>query len=249
MRAFQLVGVGPVVQVGNEVQRSGAFDWAVHPDGARQLTSWEQLYPDALSQVWAVRFGLVGGPRARAVLTRFQQSHPGAHDPNALDLVDGATAPAGYWPGAGLALGLVDPGARERYRGGTVAAASATGRAWPYSVQTAADLVLVFAVSELELTERPSVTGGLAAVVTAGFNAKDVSTNTYATITAYKHDTASRQYRRVWSGRCGVPVLLMDVSYPFPELMQSPEKARRLWDAITPKLVENCTKFLSAQAG
>jgi hypothetical protein len=123
--------------------RSGAFDWAVHPDGARQPTSWEQLYPDALSQVWAVRFGLVTGPRARAVLTRFQQSHPNAHDPNALDLVDGATAPTGYWPGAGLALGLIDPGARERYRGGTVAAATATGRAWPYSVQTAADLVLL----------------------------------------------------------------------------------------------------------
>jgi len=110
--------------------------------------------------------------------------------------------------------------------------------------QPTTDLVLVFAVSELGLTERPSLGGGLAAVATAGFNAKDVSSVTYATITAYKHDTASRQYRRVWSGRCGVPVLLMDVSYPFPDLMQSPEKARRLWDATTPKLIESCSRFL-----
>lgn len=110
--------------------------------------------------------------------------------------------------------------------------------------QPTSDLVLVFAVSELGLTERPSLGGGLAAVVTAGFNAKEVSTATWVTMTAYKHDAGSGQYRRVWSGRCGVPVLLMDVSYPFPELMQSPEKARRLWDATTPKLIEYCSKYL-----
>ena len=46
-------------------QRTSSFDWAVHPDGTRQATSWDQVYPDALSQVWAVRFGLVRGPRAR----------------------------------------------------------------------------------------------------------------------------------------------------------------------------------------
>src|SRR4030095_13370774 len=40
--------------------------------------------------------------------------------------------------------------------------------------QPTTDLVLVFAVSELGLTERPSLGGGLAAVATAGFNAKDV---------------------------------------------------------------------------
>jgi hypothetical protein len=110
--------------------------------------------------------------------------------------------------------------------------------------QPTTDLVLVFAVSELEIKERPSVGGGLAAVVTAGFNAKEVSSATYVAMTAYKHDAGSGQYRRVWSGRCGVPVLLMDVSYPFPELVQSPEKARHLWDATTPKLIEYCSRYL-----
>jgi hypothetical protein len=118
-----------------------AFDWAVHPDGARQATNWAQLYPDALSQVWAVRYGVVQGPRARAVLTRFLQAHPNAHDPNAPDLVDGRVAPTGYWPGAAIALRLVDPAAPSRYGAGTVSVAAATGRAWPYSVQVAGDLV------------------------------------------------------------------------------------------------------------
>jgi hypothetical protein len=110
--------------------------------------------------------------------------------------------------------------------------------------QPTTDLVLVFAVSELGITERPSLGGGLAAVATAGFNAKQVTAETRATLTAYKHDPGSGQYRRVWSSRCGVPVLAMDVTYPFPELVQSPEKARRLWDAATPKLVEWCSRYL-----
>jgi hypothetical protein len=120
---------------------TGAFDWAVHPNGARQATSWAQLYPDALSQVWAVRFGLVQGPRARAVLDRFLQAHPSAHDPNAPDLVDGQVASTGYWPGAAAALRSVDLGAPARYHDGSAAAAAASGRAWPYSVQVAADLL------------------------------------------------------------------------------------------------------------
>jgi hypothetical protein len=36
----------------------------------------------------------------------------------------------------------------------------------------------------------------------------------------------------------------MDVSYPFPELTQSPEKAKRLWDATTPKLIEYCSQII-----
>jgi hypothetical protein len=120
---------------------TGAYDWAVHPTGARQPTSWAQLYPDALSQVWAVRYGLVRGSRARSVLTQFLRTHPNAHDPTAPDLVDGRVAPTGYWPGAALALRLVDAGAPARYLAGTTATATATGRAWPYSVQIAGDVV------------------------------------------------------------------------------------------------------------
>lgn len=120
---------------------TGSFDWAVHPSGARQPTSWAQLYPDAISQVWAVRYGLVQGSRARAILVGFLRAHPNAHDPAATDLVDGRAAATGYWPGLATPLGLVDPGAPARFLAGTSSAAAQSGRAWPYSVQTAADVI------------------------------------------------------------------------------------------------------------
>jgi hypothetical protein len=120
---------------------TGSLDWAVHPNGARQPTSWSQLYPDAISQVWAVRYGLLRGSRARTVLVSFLRAHPNAHTPAALDLVDGRSAPTGYWPGLATPLGLVDAGAPARFLAGTSAAAAQTGRAWPYSVQTAADVI------------------------------------------------------------------------------------------------------------
>jgi len=41
---------------------------------------------------------------------------------------------------------------------------------------------------------------------------------------------------------------MMDVSYPFPELVKSPEKAKNLWDATTPKLVEYCSRDLEQTA-
>lgn len=116
-----------------------AYDWAVHPDGSRDPTNWAQLYPDALSQVWAVRYGLVDGARARLLLREFLVAHPETHDPNAIDVVDGTLAPGGYWTGIGTVLGAVDPGAPERYLLGTALAAVGSGRAWPYNVRAAAE--------------------------------------------------------------------------------------------------------------
>jgi hypothetical protein len=125
---------------------TGAYDWAVHGDGARQPTNWGQLYPDAMSQVWAVRYGLVRGPRAVALLRTFLATHPNAHDPNASDLIDGSVRPTGYWPGLGLALVWADRAAPARFLAGTRAAAAGTGLAWPYSVQTAGDVLALIAL-------------------------------------------------------------------------------------------------------
>ena len=69
---------------------AGALDWAVHPSGVHVAANWSQLYPDAMSQLWAVRFGLLRGTRATAVLQRFARRTPHAADPTAPDLVDGA---------------------------------------------------------------------------------------------------------------------------------------------------------------
>lgn len=122
-----------------------AYDWAVHADGVREPTNWAQLYPDAVSQVWAVRYGLVRGPRAAALVRKFLRTHPSAHDPNSVDLIDGALGLTGYWPGLGLALASVDPGAPTRFLAGTRGATPTTGAAWPYSVQTAGDVLVLIA--------------------------------------------------------------------------------------------------------
>lgn len=118
-----------------------SYDWAVHENGVRDVTNWSQLYPDALSQVWAVRYGLVRGPRARELLREFLRRHPNAHDPTSTDLSQDGAGPGGYWTGVGAVLARVDPGAPRRYLDGTILAAAGSGRAWPYSVQTAADVV------------------------------------------------------------------------------------------------------------
>jgi len=118
-----------------------SYDWAVHPSGVRQPTNWGQLYPDAISQVWAVRYGLVRGDRVASLLSQFLLTHPNAHDPTAVDLVDGAMRSTGYWPGLAFGLRSVDPGAPARFLAGARNAAAATGLAWPYSVQIAGDVI------------------------------------------------------------------------------------------------------------
>jgi hypothetical protein len=125
---------------------TGAYDWASHPDGAHQPTNWSQLYPDAISQVWAVRFGVTRPNHARTVLLQFLQTHPHADNPSGADLVNGTISPAGYWPGLGLALRVADPSAPSRFLAGTRNQAAATARAWPYSVQIAADSIELIAV-------------------------------------------------------------------------------------------------------
>jgi hypothetical protein len=124
---------------------TGAYDWASHPDGAHQTTNWSQLYPDAVSQVWAVRFGVARSGHAHAILAQFLETHPHAYDPSSTDLVNGTVGPTGYWPGLALALQFVDPGALSRFLAGTRGQAAATARAWPYSVQIAADSVELIA--------------------------------------------------------------------------------------------------------
>ncbi|MCA1845718.1 MAG: hypothetical protein LC792_21490, partial [Actinobacteria bacterium] len=49
----------------------GAYDWAVHEDGARVRTDWSLLYSDSLQQPWAVAFGLVEASRASTLMGRF----------------------------------------------------------------------------------------------------------------------------------------------------------------------------------
>jgi hypothetical protein len=125
-------------------RRLGAYDWALHGDGARHPTNWSVLYPDAMEQAWPVAFGLVTGARARHVMARFAAAQPNWDLPTALGQFDSGLAPVGYWAvpawaftrigdltGAGTAL--------ERIR----SSALAIGRAWPFTPSDAGQLLAV----------------------------------------------------------------------------------------------------------
>jgi hypothetical protein len=109
------------------------------------------------------------------------------------------------------------------------------------------DLVLVAWINSLALTEKVTMGAALAAGFTLGMNTKNVTAESYLWMRAYQRQADGR-YKRVWTNGCGVMNMNMEVSYPFPELVQSKEKAKTLWDDATPRIIENCKSMLRLQA-
>jgi len=121
---------------------TNAYDWAVHPSGARQPTDWSVLYPDALQQAWAVAFGLTTGSRARALMNRLDNAHPRWDQPAATDTFASGPGPVGYWPVAGMAMSRVGRSSRAALAGNRIrSAAIGTGRAWPFTTGNAGQLI------------------------------------------------------------------------------------------------------------
>jgi len=134
-------------------------------------------------------------------------------------------------------LRVVQPGTRMEDEKGNLLGVSAT-----------TDLVLIYAMPGITLTEKFSVGGAFAAGFTMGTNTKTVAADTHVTMHAYKRDPASGDYKKVWSGICTGMAMHSKVAYPFPEVMQSREKAREIFDAALPTTVESCSRVLQAQA-
>ena len=106
------------------------------------------------------------------------------------------------------------------------------------------DVVLVVAPYHVQFTERQTLGRAFAAGFTFGTNVKNVTAEGYLQLSAYKRD-ASGAYKRAWSSSCGVGNMQMDIDFPFPELIKSQEKAKQLFDAATPKIIEFCGKHLA----
>jgi hypothetical protein len=113
-------------------------------------------------------------------------------------------------------------------------------------VKATTDLVLTFAVTALTLTEKFSVGGAFAAGFTMGTNTKNVAGQTNALMRAYKRDPATGQYAKIWTQPCGGLAMYSKVAYPFPDVVQSREKAKELWDAAMPITIENCSKVVES---
>ena len=115
-------------------------------------------------------------------------------------------------------------------------------------IRPSTDLVLVVALDNLTLTEKKSFGRTLAAGFTLGTNTKKVSAETAVTMLAYKRDLITGQYKSIWTGECQGSAQASKIDYPFPEVIKSKEKAKELWDAATPVIIEACSKTLEAIA-
>jgi hypothetical protein len=125
-------------------RRLGAYDWALHADGASHSTNWDILYPDAMEQVWSVAFGLVGGERANYLIRRFAAAQPNWDLPAENARFDSGVAPVGYWAVAAWAFSRVG----DLRRAGVALArmranARAIDRAWPFTPADAGQLLAV----------------------------------------------------------------------------------------------------------
>ena len=121
--------------------RVGAYDWAVHGNGARAATNWSVLYPDAMQQAWAVAFGLSNGARSDRLVDTLSRRQPQWSSPQAMATIGSASRRVGYWAAATWALRRSGRSPAARIRS-IRSAALATHRAWPFTSGDAGQLMV-----------------------------------------------------------------------------------------------------------
>ncbi|MCL6538682.1 MAG: hypothetical protein K6T28_08895 [Acidothermus sp.] len=121
---------------------TGAYDWAEHGDGARVVTDWSELYPDAMEQAWIAATTAIPRARAAELVARLNAAQPQWDEPTATALIGGVGGPVGYWPAAGWALlRLGQPDAARTAAASIRSAALDAGRAWPFTIGVAGQLI------------------------------------------------------------------------------------------------------------
>lgn len=122
----------------------GAFDWAVHGDGAHQTTNWANLYSDSMEQAWAAGYRITDAATATQLADHLSTSHPEWDQPLAPALINGTRSAAGYWPAGGFALLAAGMGPEAAAAVTSIqAAADGSGRAWPFTPADAGNLILL----------------------------------------------------------------------------------------------------------
>ncbi|HET9122836.1 MAG TPA: hypothetical protein VFN52_04970, partial [Acidiferrobacteraceae bacterium] len=104
-------------------------------------------------------------------------------------------------------------------------------------------LVLVYGIQNLQLTEKPSVSGALLAGFTLGLNTKQVAAQPFVSLSAFQRQADGR-FRRVWYTVCIGPAQASAIAYPFPQVVRSKRLARKLWDAAIPTTEAVCAREL-----
>ena len=108
-----------------------------------------------------------------------------------------------------------------------------------------ADLILMTEVHNVNLTERFSMGGALAAGFTLGTNKKSLTTEVSVVVRAIQHN-ADGTYKQIWSEVCGTNYTTMKTSYPLKDLEESHDKVIEIVTEATEKSIANCTRRLAA---
>lgn len=111
------------------------------------------------------------------------------------------------------------------------------------------DLVLAYAIDQLVLSEKPSLSVLWKAVGTAGMYDRPVVPYITGVMTALKRDEKGA-LKQIWSARCpDFHFLNAPVSEEFVVLKENPEKAAPVFDAAVPIATMSCMKTLSQLNG
>jgi hypothetical protein len=125
----------------NEQRQS--YNWAVHPTLVQTATDWRAVYPDAMQQSWATAWGLADPARAAALDAHVAAVAPRLDQPSSSTTIDGKRRSFGYWPVAGWAGAVTDPASGLTRATDIQRAADALHRAWPFSVATSGQLIVL----------------------------------------------------------------------------------------------------------
>jgi hypothetical protein len=132
---------------------TGLYAFAKNGDGTLAPTSWSVMYPQALSEVWAVALGdwlvpgevaLVPADRSASLTSAFVTSWPQWSQPTTTATYDSGIQTTGYWVPAGWALLAIGHIARASTAAANIRqAALATNRAWPFTPSDSGQLILL----------------------------------------------------------------------------------------------------------
>ena len=115
-----------------------------------------------------------------------------------------------------------------------------------HGLESDADLVLMTEVHNVNLTERFSMGGALAAGVSFGTSKKSLTTEVSVVVRAIQHDVATGTYKQVWAEVCGPNYTTMKTSYPLKELLDSHDKVMEIVNEATEKSIAICGRRLAA---
>jgi len=110
-------------------------------------SDWDYYYNDAVSQAWAVAFGIPDAERSSAMMNLFEERHSYWNDPGASGPFRNGDGPVmvriDYWPVVGWAHLLVGNTELASEGVGNIRRfAIDSGRAWPYTSKTAGEIII-----------------------------------------------------------------------------------------------------------